>query len=228
MPAIPAAPPNPMAANNKMAAGGNFFSSGTPGGGAQTGGYNYALQNLQAALKASGNTTQAQQMQLGQQLQQNQANVQQNLASRGLGNTTISQTMAQAPLQTYNLGMAQVGDLNALRQMSAYQNLAQMAGQGGNAISQLNQPYAQTSFMQRMMQGMQRPQSSYSPAIPSDFSQQQPQAQQQMQPQPQLYYGPGQAGTGQAMSPDQAALAQQYQFLMGAGGAGGMTADTGE
>lgn len=165
-------------ANNNSVAQGNFFGAGGPGGGQQAQGYNFGLQNLQKALGVSNQTTQGQQMQLGQQLQQNQANVQQNMASRGLGNTTVSQTMAQAPLQTYNLGMAQVGDLNAQRQMSAYGNLAQAAMQGGNQISQLAQPYAQTNFTAAKMAQMAGPSRTYSPAMPSDFMQGQPQAQQ--------------------------------------------------
>lgn len=146
MPKPPAQPGNP----------GLSFNSNAPGGGAQVAGFNYGLQNLNKALGASQNTTQAGQMQLQQQLQQNQANVQQNLTNRGLGNTTISQTMAQAPLQTFNLGSAQLNDLSAQRQMQAYGNLAQMAGQGGSAISQTAQPYAQTNFLQNLMRQQQQ------------------------------------------------------------------------
>ena len=130
----------------------NFqFNSSTPGGGAQTAGYNYAMKQLGNSLDASKNTTQAGQMQLQNQLQQNQSGIQQNLTNRGLGNTTVSNTMQQLPMQTYNLGMAQLSDLGNMRQMGAYQNLANAAMQGGNAISGMNQPYAQTQYMQNMM-----------------------------------------------------------------------------
>ena len=221
-------------ANNNAVAQGNFFGAGGPGGGQQASGYNYGLQNLQKSLGVSNQTTQAQQMQLGQQLQQNQAGVQQNMASRGLGNTTVAATMGQAPLQTYNLGMAQVGDLSAQRQMGAYNNLAQAAMQGGNQISQLAQPYAQTNFTAAKMAQMAGPSRTYSPAIPSDFMQGQPQAQQAGQYQnlmaaaqqqnPGLYVGPGmgagQQGTQSAApqyTPDQLAMMMQ----LGGGDAGG-------
>lgn len=133
------------------------FTSGAPGSGAQIGGYNAAVQNLGNALKLSGQTTQAGQMQLGQQLQQNQANVAQNLTNRGLGNTTVAQTMQQAPLQTYNTGMAQLNDLSALRQMGAYGNLANMQAQGGQQITNTAQPYAQTLFTKNLMASMAPP-----------------------------------------------------------------------
>lgn len=147
MPGPMTLPPPPKPATTQ-------FNANTPGGGAQLSGINSGLQNLQNALKLSGNTTQAGQMQLGQQLQQNQAGIAQNMASRGLGNSSISQTMAQAPLQTYNLGMAQLGDLGAMRGMSAFGNLANAQMQGGNQVSQLAQPYAQTDFTQQKMQQM--------------------------------------------------------------------------
>jgi hypothetical protein len=133
------------------------FGSNSPGTGAQTGGYNQALGDLNKSLQSSQQTTQAGQMQLGQQLQQNQANVGQNLTNRGLGNTTMANTMQQAPQQTYNLGMAQLSDLGNMRQMGAYNNLANMTAQGGNAITQTAQPYAQSNFMkQQMGQGQQQ------------------------------------------------------------------------
>ena len=142
------------------------FNSSTPGGGAQTAGYNNAMQQLGNSLNASQNTTQAGQMQLQNQLQQNQSGIQQNLTNRGLGNTTVANTMQQLPQQTYNLGMAQLSDLGNMRQMSAYQNLANMSAQGGNAISGMNQPYAQTQYMQNMMR-QQQPQIPNAPAAPT-------------------------------------------------------------
>lgn len=168
------------------------FNSNAPGGGPQVQGVNSGLQYLQQAANLSGQTTNAQQQQLGHQLQNNQANVQQNLTNRGLGNTTVSQTMAQAPLQTYNTGMAQVGDLNAQRQMGAYGNLANAAMQGGTGITNTAQPYAQTNFTQQKMQQMMGPKQTYSPQMPSDFQQ-------------------GQAGgAGGAMAQQNAAAMQNY------------------
>lgn len=134
--------------------GRGFFGSGAPGSGAQTGGMNAALNMGQNAVNASADTTSAQRMQLGQQLQQQQGALQQNMMSRGLANTSAAMNMNQAPIQSYNLGMAQVGDLNAMRQMGAYQNLAGLYAGGGNAITNTAQPYAQTNFVQGKMQGL--------------------------------------------------------------------------
>lgn len=170
-PPIPGAPSPALNQANKQVAGGQFFGAGGPGGAQQAQGYNYGLQNLQQALNASNNTTSGQMMQLQQQLGQNQGSIQQNLASRGLGNSSVGATLGQAPLQTYNLAASQVQNQGALRQMQAYQNLAQGAMQGGQNISQLAQPYAQTNFTIDKMRQLQGPNQQYSPAIPSDFMQ---------------------------------------------------------
>jgi len=155
------------------------FNSNVPGAGAQVGGYNNAMQQLQNSLNASKNTTSSQQMQLGQQLQNNQSQVAQSLTNRGLGNTTVANTMQQAPLQTYNMGMAQVANQDALRQMGAYNNLAQMSAQGGQAISGMAQPYAQSQYQMNMLQNLQNMQ----PSIDSK-AQASPQAMAGMSPQP--------------------------------------------
>lgn len=150
------------------------FTSNAPGSGAQTGGVNAALQQLGNGLNVSNNTTQGQQMALGNQLQQQQGGLQQSLQSRGLGNTSIANTMSQAPIQSYNLGMAQVGDLSAMRQMGAYQNLAGMYAQGGQQIAQMDQPYAQSNYAMQM----QNPQPNPTAAPPINS----PQQLQQMSP----------------------------------------------
>lgn len=207
------------------------FSGGAPGSGAQVAGYNSAMQNLNSALKLSGQTTNAQQMQLTDQLNQNQGNVAQNLAQRGLGNTTVSQTMAQAPIKTFNQGMAQVGDLNAQRQMGAYGNLAQAAMQGGQAISQMGQPYAQSGFAQGLQQ-QQMAQANMQGAVAhqnqmgTDFGQQANQMQQyqnllaSQQPQQPLYYQGSGAGVngdqmGGGANAQQQSMAELYPWLAG-------------
>lgn len=208
------------------------FTSNAPGSGAQVAGTNFAMQNLNKALQASNNTTQFQQDQLQQQLQNNQANVAQNLTNRGLGNTTISQTMAQAPLQTYNMGMAQVGDLNAMRQMQAYGNLANAAMQGGNAITGTAQPYAQTQYANQLSQAqqlmnlrnasMQQGVAAQNMMGNKPFGQQSPQAQVpsgQMvgQDQGSLYYqGPGApSNLGGGQTAEQTAMANLMPWLAG-------------
>jgi hypothetical protein len=213
----------PGAGGGGIGAGNFRFNSNAPGGGAQVGGYNAAIQALNKSLQASQNTTNAQSMQLSQQLQNNQGRLSQSLASRGLGNTTIANTMQQAPLQTYNLGQAQVGDLNAMRQMQGYDNLAGMLAQGGNAITGTAQPYAQTNFLANLMASMQP--APQSPGMPG-FGPDQQGAPVQQAPTGPLSFGPGFGGGQGPVSPAQAALATQYRLLMGAGqGQGDSSAD---
>lgn len=215
------------------------FTGGAPGSGAQMQGTNYAMGQLQNAANLSGQTTQFQQQQLGQQLQNNQSNIAQSLTNRGLGNTTIANTMQQAPLQTYNMGMAQVGDLNAQRQMQAYGNLANAGMQGGNAITATQQPYSQSNFANQLSQAQQL-QNARNASMQQGVAAQnqmgnQPIGQQQGQPQssasqvgmPQaqtaydnqngLYYqGPGApANLGGGQTPEQTAQANLYPWLMG-------------
>jgi hypothetical protein len=177
------------------------FNSGAPGSGAQVGGYNNAMAQLQNSLNASKNTTSSQQMQLGQQLQNNQSQIGQSLTNRGLGNTTVANTMQQAPLQTYNMGMAQVGNQDALRQMSAYNNLAQMSAQGGQQISQMAQPYAQSQYQMNMLQNMQN---------------MQPTINTQSQPTQQALAGMSPGAFGQGLSAQQ--RAQVAPYMLGAPG----------
>lgn len=218
------------AGNAKMKGGNLQFGGGAPGGQPQTQGYNYALQQLQKSLGASNNANQAGQMQLQQQLQQNQGSVAQNLASRGLGNTTVAQTMQQAPLQTFNMGMAHLNDQNALRQMQGYQNLAQMGAQGGNAVAQTNQPYAQSQFQMNMMKGMQgTPNAPTPPGGPGGAAQQGgpnindfQNLMKMQQWQQQGYQGPQSAQQGQqGPLSGMPALPQWMLAQMGGGGQGG-------
>ena len=118
-------------------------------------GYNQALASLQNSLNASNNTTSGQMMQAGQQLQQQQGQVAQNLTNRGLGNTTVAQTMQQAPLQTYNQNVNNIQNAGAERQMGAYDQLAGQQAQGGQQLANLMQPYAQTGVANGMAQQQQ-------------------------------------------------------------------------
>lgn len=221
--AMPPPTPSPTAAPKPMS-----FNSNAPGAGAQVAGTNFAMQNLQKAAGLSGDTTNFQQQQLGQQLQNNQSNIQQNLTNRGLGNTTIADTMQQAPLQTYNMGMAQVGDLSAQRQMQAYGNLANAAMQGGNSITNTAQPYAQSNYANQLSQAQQLmnlKNSSMQGGVAAQNQMgnqpmgQQPQMQGQQvgQDQGSLYYqGPGApSNLGGGQTADQTAMANMYPWLAG-------------
>lgn len=189
MPGIGAAPPAPAP---QWSSGATNIQGG--GMGAAQSGYAGAQANLAKSLQLNNNTTSSQMGQLGQQLNQNLGSVQQNLANRGLGNTTVSQTMNQAPVQTYNNGAAQVQNQQAMRGMQGLDQLANLQMAGGMGISQLQSPYAQTAAtantMQHMMGGA---------ALPSDFNQQQggqsaAQYQNLMNAGQPLSFGPGQPG----------------------------------
>lgn len=134
---------------------GNWMQNSNPYQAGQLGqqnilsGYQGAVANLNNAQQLNNSTTSGQQMQLGQQLQQNQGSVQQGLINSGLGNTTVAQTMQQAPLQTYNQGMANIQNQQAMRGMGIDQALAGASQQTGNALGQ-----AQNSNYQQQIQGL--------------------------------------------------------------------------
>jgi hypothetical protein len=107
-------------------------------------GINYLNQALQANSQAYGGAQNAAQ----QQYQNNAGSVLANLTNAGLGNTTIAQTMQQAPLQTYNnallniLGAQQGSASNIYGQMantanSNYQLQSQLGNQQSLANTQL-------------------------------------------------------------------------------------------
>lgn len=99
-------------------------------------GFGQANTYGQQALQASNNTTSGEQMQLGNTLAQQQSSIGQNLTNRGLGNTTVAATATQAPMEAYNTAMANVANQGAIRQMGAYNNLAGLSAQGGQAFAQ--------------------------------------------------------------------------------------------
>lgn len=155
MSALPNAMPNMLGAPASLGSvqnpGMNVGTAGAP----MTQGYSQALQALQNSLQASQNTTSGQMMGLQQQLQQNQGKVQQGLINSGLGQSTVAQTMQGAPLQVYNQGAANVQNQGAERSMGAYNNLASMYAQGGNAMSQYMNPYVQGNMIQGQLANQQ-------------------------------------------------------------------------
>ncbi len=104
---------------------------------ALAGGYNAALGSLNQSLGSLQGSNSAQLMQARQGLAQNQGHVQQNLINSGLGNTTVAQTMQQAPLQTYNNQIAGINN-NLQKDMSqVYGQGAGLQAQSGNQMAQL-------------------------------------------------------------------------------------------
>lgn len=116
-------------------------------------GYNASLGSLQKSLKATSGVDQAAMLQAGQQLQQNQGRVQQGLINSGLGNTTVAQTMQQAPLQTYNQATANIQNNQNQAIGKGYDSLASEQGQGGlqlgNLMAALNSQSLQAQAQQK-------------------------------------------------------------------------------
>lgn len=99
------------------------------------GGVNSGLQSIQDAIASSQNYGQAAQKKLDLQLQQGLGQQQQSAVSRGLGNTTISDTMKDLPQRQYNDASAQVSEMAANRQAGLLLNQANAQNQGANSIS---------------------------------------------------------------------------------------------
>lgn len=141
MPVAPMASPMQSAA---PVSGANLINQNQPGlpQSNPQNGYNAAMGSLNQSLQASNNLVSGGQMQLGQQLQQNQGNVQQNLVNKGLGNTTVAENMQQAPLQTYNQGMLNLQNAAAKDQMGVYGQAAQTSMQANQQADQYAQALA--------------------------------------------------------------------------------------
>lgn len=106
-------------------------------GNALSGGYNAALGSLNKSMKMLQGSDSSQLMQAQQGLAQGQGKVQQGLINSGLGNTTVAQTMQQAPLQTYNQQVAGIQNNLAKDQSSVMGQGAGLQAQGGGQMSQM-------------------------------------------------------------------------------------------
>jgi hypothetical protein len=101
------------------------------------GGYNAALGSLNKALGLLQGSDTSQMMQAQNQLTQSQGKTQQGLINSGLGNTTVAQTLQQAPLQTYNQNVQGIQNNLAKDQASVLGQGAQLQAGGGAQMSQL-------------------------------------------------------------------------------------------
>lgn len=111
--------------------------AGGPGGSALAGGYKNALGNLSNSMKMLRGSDSSQLMGAQQELQQNQGKVQQGLINSGLGNTTVAQTMQQAPLQTYNNQVAGINNTMNKELAGVQGQAAGLDATGGNQMAQL-------------------------------------------------------------------------------------------
>jgi hypothetical protein len=101
------------------------------------GGYNSAEGSINNALATSGQYGQYQMGQLGLQLQQNLGQQQQSAVSRGLGNTTIANTMQALPQMQYNQAATDVMNQAANRASGLQLDLSQLQTGGANQIANL-------------------------------------------------------------------------------------------
>lgn len=195
-------------------------------------GYNNALASAGNALQASQDTTSGQQMQLNNTLNDQQQQIGQGLTNRGLGNTTVAATAAQAPMQAYNTAMANVANQGAIRTMSADQNIAGLQAQGGQAMASnmqqggqaqasLMNPYAQGQYQNQLSlynQSLGNAQANSNAANmgltngiaqQNAMGQEQPQMQMPQQQTQQQSYGGSAAGSLSGLQAYQAMLAAQ-------------------
>ena len=100
-------------------------------------GSNQAIQALNQALQSNAGAYAGLENQAQQQYQQNAGNVQANLANSGLGNTTVAQTLQQAPLQTLNNAMLNITGQQQGQAAGLYGQQAGIYNQTGNALSNL-------------------------------------------------------------------------------------------
>ena len=141
------APMSPAPATNTQGGAPGLPPGYNPAAQIAQGGYGSAINSLNSALQNSNNIYSGAQAQLGQQLKQNQGQVQQNTINQGLGNSTVAQTMQQAPLQTYNQGMLNLANAQQQANTSQYDQLAGMYGNAGSTEAQL-----QSQAMQQQLQ----------------------------------------------------------------------------
>jgi hypothetical protein len=116
-------------------------SAGLPGSSAPldyvAGGSNQAIGALNQALQSNSQAYGGLENQAQQQYQQNAGAVQSNLANSGLGNTTVAQTMAQAPLQTLNNALLNITGQQQGAASNIYGQQANTYNQAGNSMANL-------------------------------------------------------------------------------------------
>lgn len=108
-----------------------------PGGGVTATPTNQqSVQDLNQALAANQQAYGGLANQNLQQYYQNAGNVQQNLVNQGLGNTTVADNMAQAPLQTYQNSMLNLVGQQQGQATGIYDTASQQALQSALANQQ--------------------------------------------------------------------------------------------
>jgi hypothetical protein len=136
-------------------------AAASPAAGIAQAGYGSAINSLNSALANSNNIYSGAQAGLQSQLAQNQGNVQQNLTNTGLGNSTVAQTMQQAPLQTYNQGMLNLQNAQQQANTSQYDQLANTYSSAGSTEAQLQEALMGLQTQASIANSQQQPQTYY-------------------------------------------------------------------
>lgn len=98
-------------------------------------GNNAQQQSITNAMDASKTYGQTALQNLGLQYQNAQGQATQQANTRGLGDTTIAQTMQALPTRTYNQGVAQVNEQQAQLASGLQLNMGNAQAQGANSIA---------------------------------------------------------------------------------------------
>jgi hypothetical protein len=115
------------------------------------GGSNQAISALNNALNSNAQAYQGLENQAQQQYQTNAGGVQANLANRGLGNTTVAETMAQAPLQTLNNSLLNITGQQQGQAANIYGQQANTFNQSGNSLANLMMALNQQGLQQQQI-----------------------------------------------------------------------------
>lgn len=100
-----------------------------------SGGQNAQQSDIASAMQDVANYGQAAQTRLGQQLQTAQGQATQSATSRGLGDTTIANTMQDQPIRQYNDAMNAVTEQQSAMKSGLETQAGQAAQQGSNSIA---------------------------------------------------------------------------------------------
>lgn len=120
------------ATNQANAANNQRYGQGL---GVLTGGFNNANGYISQALNNTNNMGNTARQQVADQYQNNKGQVAQDSASRGLGNTTIRDSMNSMAQRTFNQADNSIAEQVANQQNQLYGQQAQLATQGAGAVS---------------------------------------------------------------------------------------------
>jgi hypothetical protein len=128
-------------------------------------GSSQAIQALNQALQANAGAYAGLENQAQQQYQQNAGAVNANLTNAGLGNTTVAQTMQQAPLQTLNNAMLNITGQQQGQAANLYGQEAGVYNQTGNALSNLLMAQGNQGLQQQQIAANTKPAIMASPVV---------------------------------------------------------------